>query len=481
MELSQPTFSPVNTGYGKTLEEEVIEEFQSLFKGSILRREDADYPEACKIWNAMIDKKPGIIAYCTGVADVILAVNFARDNHMLTAIRSGGHNVSGSCMCEDGIVIDLSRMSAVWVDPKNKIAKVQGGALWADVDRETQAFGLMTPGGVVSETGVAGLTLSGGLSWTRRKYGLTVDNLVGVDLVTASGELISASEEENPDLFWAVKGGGGNFGIVTSFDFQLHEMGPEVMLAATMFPLEDLEKVMDFWLEFMKDAPEEITVDMGIWSIAEHPAFPSELHHKQVVSLFSVYAGDAEEGEKALQAIREVTTPVLDLSGRMPYTIAQSAFDFMNPKSAFHHYWKSIYVEEFSEEIKNIILDRGPNRPEGSSLIFIRPFGGAVSKISPSETAFGKRQNFLISIDTTWKNPVDTDRCVAWTKDFWNQLLPFSDGQTYFGFAGGMDEVDEMVSYSFQENMNRLTEVKSKYDPNNFFRVNQNIKPAVSL
>ncbi len=478
MENNHSNYSPVQTGNGETLSEEALAAFQAQFKGKILRKEDGEYGEARKIWNGMIDKKPGLIVYCTGAADVIAAVNFARENNLLTAVRSGGHNVSGSCMCDDGIVIDLSQMNAVWVDPKNKVAKVQGGALWAHVDRETQAFGLMTPGGVVSDTGVAGLTLSGGLSWTRRKYGLTIDNMLSVDLVTAEGQFIRASESENPDLFWAVRGAGGNFGIVTSFEFRLHEMGPEVMLAATMYPMEEAEKVFDFWLNFMKDAPNEITIDLGLWSIPDHPAFPPELRNRPVVALFGVYAGDAAEGEKALDPIRRVATPVLDLSGRMPYTAAQSAFDFANPKSEFLNYWKSIYVNEISEDLKKIVLERAFKRPADSVLIFIRPFGGAVDDVAAKDSAFGQRDQFLISVDSTWKDPADTDKCIAWTKAFWNQMLPFSEGKTYFGFAGGMDEVEEMVANSFRENQDRLTEVKNKYDPKNFFRINQNIKPT---
>ena len=481
MENNHPNYSPVQTGNGGTLSEEAFAIFQAQFKGKILRKEDEAYEEARKIWNGMIDKRPGLIVYCTGVADVVAAVNFAQENSMLTAVRSGGHNVSGSCICDDGIVVDLSQMNAVWVDPKRKAAKAQGGALWVHVDRETQAFGLMTPGGVVSDTGVAGLTLSGGLSWTRRKYGLTIDNMLSVDLVTADGRFLTASETENPDLFWAVRGGGGNFGIVTSFEFQLHQLGPEVMLAATMYPMEEAEKVFDFWLDFMKDAPNEITVDLGLWSIPDHPAFPPEFRNRPIVALFGVYAGDAAEGEKALQAIREVTTPVLDLSGRMPYTAAQSAFDFANPKAEFLNYWKSIYVNEISKDLKKIVLDRALNRPADSALIFIRPFGGAVDAVSTKGSAFGQRDQFLISIDTTWKDRADTEKCIAWTKAFWDQMLPFSEGKTYFGFAGGMDEVHELVADSFRENHERLAEVKTKYDPNNFFRLNQNIKPAAKI
>lgn len=478
MENTTKSYSPVKTGNGATLSEEAIADFLTTFKGTVLRQEDEGYDEARIIWNAMIAKKPGMIAFCTGVADVITAVNFARENNMLTAVRSGGHNVSGTSMCDDGMIIDLSRMNAVWVDPKSKTAKVQGGALWGDVDRETQVFGLMTPGGVVSETGVAGLTLSGGLSWTRRKYGMTIDSMISVDMVTADGQFVTASETENSDLFWAIRGAGGNFGIVTSFEFKLYDLGPEVMFAATMYPMSEAEKVMNFWQDFMEDAPNEITVDIGFWEIPVHPAFPPEFHKKPFVALFSMYAGDAAEGEKMLAPIRQVATPLLDLSNRMPYATAQAMFDFANPKGAHLHYWKSIYTNEINDDLKQMILDRARKRPANQSLIFIRPFGGAVNDVSAAGSAFGKRDQFLISIDTTWVDPADTEKCIAWTKDFWNQMIPFSEGQTYFGFAGGLDEVDELVADSFGDNYQKLVEIKTKYDPHNFFSINQNIKPA---
>lgn len=417
-----------------------------------------------------------MIVYCNGSADVISAVNFARENNLITAIRSGGHNVSGNCLCEGGVVIDLSRMNGVWVDPKKKVVKVQGGALWSDVDRETQVFGLMTPGGVVSSTGVAGLTLSGGIGWTRRKHGLTVDNLLSVDLITAAGEYITASEDENTDLFWALKGGGGNFGIVTSFDFKLHELGPEVMFAATLYPIKYMDDVIDTWYDKSQEIPEEITLDMNIWSIPKSPMFPQELHHQKVAGIFGFYTGDSQKGEQALQFVREVAQPVADLSNRMPFTVVQSAFDSVYPKNEQLHYWKSIYMDEINEKAWSIIKKYGQNRPVETILIFIRHFGGAVDRPDHA-TAFGKRAKYLISIDSTWLDPKDTEKCIAWTQAFWNALRPYSNGQTYFGFAGSMEEQEELVSPSFGTNYSRLEAIKAKYDPDNFFRLNQNIKP----
>ena len=309
------------------LEPDTVTEFEAEFQGEVIGRNEPGYDEARAVWNGMIDKYPAMVARCTGTADVARAVTFARENDLLVAVRGGGHNVAGTAVCDDGIVIDLSEMNGVVVHPDDRTARVQAGATWGEVDRETQHFGLVTPGGVVSMTGVAGLTLGGGYSHLRRKFGLTCDNLRSVDLVTADGEVLTASEEEHEDLFWALRGGGGNFGVATSFEFELHELGPEVMHAGTAYPIETASTVLRQWRDFIQDAPDEITSDAVLWSIPAHEHFPPDLHGTPVIITAGVYAGPVDEGKKALQPLREFDEPIIDLSGVDPYTHVQKQFD----------------------------------------------------------------------------------------------------------------------------------------------------------
>src|SRR6056297_820987 len=316
------------------------EELQSTFRGQLIQPSDADYDEARQVWNGYIDKHPALIAQCTGTADVIDAVTFPRKHDIEVSVRGGGHNVAGSALCDDGMVIDLSGMRGIHVDASQKLARVQGGATWGDLDRETQVFGLAAPGGVVSTTGVAGLTLGGGLGWLRKKHGLSCDNLQSVEIVTADGTLRTASSMENQDLFWALRGGGGNFGVVTSFEFELHEVGPDVMMCAIMYPIDIAENVLATWKEFMLDSPDEISAQLLFWTIPDIDAFPKEARGKQVVAITAMYVGHPDEGEKALQKLREIDTPVLDLSGKTPYTVANSMFDPFFPKHERYYYFK---------------------------------------------------------------------------------------------------------------------------------------------
>ena len=366
----------------------------------------------------MFDKRPAIIARCSNTADVIAAVNYARDKRLITAVRCGGHNSSGSGSCDGGIVIDLSRMNAVRVDANTRRAIVQGGATWGDFDREAQVHGLATPGGVVSATGVGGLTLAGGLGWLRGKYGLSIDNVLSVEIVTADGQLRTASASENKDLYWAVRGGGGNFGVVTSFEFQLHPVGPEVMFLGAMYRAEDAALVMKRWRDFMKTAPDELGGTMVEFStIPEDPGYPQETWGERVVALAGVWAGGADEGERAVQPLREFAKPLIDLSGRMPYCTVQQLYDPLFPKGVHRAYFKSVYLNGLDDAAIDMIAPRCADRPSDLSLCSVWYLGGAVSRVAGDATAFGDRDmQYMLSVDLLWKSPADDEKNLSWSR-----------------------------------------------------------------
>ncbi len=453
-------------------------------RGEVLARGDEGYDNARLIWNAMFDKKPAVIARCSGVADVIQTVNFARGNGLLTAVRCGGHNSSGSGSCDGGIMIDLSRMKAVRVDPRVRRAWVQGGATWGDFDREAQVHGLATPGGVVSATGVGGLTLAGGLGYLRGKYGLSLDNVVSVDIVTADGQLRTASASENSDLYWAVRGGGGNFGIVISFEFQLQPIGPEVMFLGAVYRAVDAVQVMKRWRNFMETAPDEIRGTLVEFStIPADPEYPREAWGARVMTLAGVWAGPANEGESGVKPLRELATPLLDLSGRMPYCSVQRLYDGLFPKGMHRAYFKSVYLNGLSDAMIEEIASRALDRPSDLTLCSVWDLGGAVSRVPASATAFGDRgMRYMLSIDSLWKNPADDERNLSWSRSFWSDMKRHSGGRAYLNFAGLGEEGEELVRKSYgTANYERLVALKGKYDPTNLFRLNQNIKPAAWL
>ena len=455
-----------------------VQELRLQLRGELIEPGDSGYEDARKIWNGMIDKRPAMIVRCTGVADVIRAVKFAKARNILVAVRGGGHNVAGNAVCDGGMVIDLSRMKGIRVDPRALRARAEGGVTWGELDRETQAFGLATPGGEVSTTGIAGLTLGGGWGWLRRKYGLSCDNLRSVDLVTADGELVTASESENPDLFWGVRGGGGNFGIVVSFEYRLHPVGPEVMLAAPLYAEEKAPKILRAWRDFCADAPDEVTSEVDFWAIPELPGVAKELYGRPVVAVASVYAGPADEGERLLQATREFDTPVLDLSAREPYTTVQTAFDPFFPKGTLLYYWKSLYLDRLDDEVIGAICSLTADRPSMKTLVNISQMGGAMARVYPEDTAYGRRDApFLLSIDSTWLDPKDTERNIGWTRKFWKSMERYSYGGLYLNFPGLGEEGDALVRAAYGANYDRLVALKRRYDPDNFFRLNQNINP----
>jgi FAD/FMN-containing dehydrogenase len=467
------------------LNETTVAALAGSLGGELLRPGDPAYDGARRVWNGMIDRSPALIVRCAGVADVIAAVNFAREinqsagsgQRLPVSILGGGHHVAGNAVNEGGIVIDLSRMRGVRVDRKSGTVHAQGGATWGDVDRETQIFGLAVPGGVVSSTGIAGLTLHGGMGWLRSKHGLSIDNLVSVDIVTADGQLRTASAEENPDLFWAVRGAGSNFGVVTSFEFAMHPVGPLVALAAVAYAPEDTPRVLAAWRDFMDAAPDEISGSVVFWSLPPAEMFPAELHGRPVLLVAALYTGPADDGEAALLPLRQLAEPVLDMSGTLPYTVLQSSFDPFFPKG-WLFYWKSLYLDRLEEAEIAALTRIGADRPTPLSAVALRRLGGQMARVAADETAFGSRAApYLLSLDTTWNDPRDTERCVQWTRDTWRAAHQFSSGGLYLNFAGFGEEKEALVRAGYGANYERLVEIKTRYDPTNLFRMNNNIPP----
>ncbi len=459
-------------GAEAALGESVVEQFASKLRGELPCPGDPGYEEVRLVWNDLIDKRPALIARCAGVRDVIDSVTFARENDLLVAVRGGGHNVAGNAVCDSGLAIDLSPMKRIRVDPERRTVRAQGGATWADLDRETQVFGLATPGGEVSETGIAGLTLGGGIGLLRRKYGLSCDNLLSADVVTADGRFLTASETENADLFWGIRGGGGNFGVVTTFEYRLHPVGPEVMAAAVMYPFEQATELLHAWRDYTEQAPDEVTSEVLLWSI---PDFPEELRGEPTVVVAGMYAGPAQVGERELQPLREFGTPLVDLSGLEPYTVAQSSFVGFFPDGLLY-YWKSLYLDHLDDAM----VFNAENRPSPKTLLIARHLGGTISRVSEDATAYGNRNaQFNLSIDSTWEDPTESERNIAWTREVWTKMRQFSNGGIYLNFAGFLEEGEKLLHEAHGENYERLVALKTKYDPTNLFRLNHNLKPTV--
>lgn len=461
-----------------TLEKEAIRAFVEKLRGNLIHAGHDRYEEVRLVWNGLIDKHPALIARCIGTGDVVDAINFARENELLVAVRGGGHNVAGNAVCDDGLVIDLSLMRGVQVDPAKRTARVEPGANWGDLDKETQLHGLVTPGGQVSMTGVAGLTLGGGMGYLRRKWGLSCDNLLSVEIVTADGQVITASQDEHPDLFWAVRGGGGNFGIVTSFEFRLHPLGPEIYSALTAYPFTEAASVLRNWRDFVVEAPDEVTCDAMVLGMPPLPGVPPEMHWKPVVILVALYAGPPEEGERILQPVREMGTPLADMSARQPYVALQSGVDPLFADGQLY-YWKSLFADRLSDEVIDEVVAQAAEKPSPQTMFALRSLGGAMGRVPEEATAYGNRDAmFNISIDTTWQDPTRTDEMIAWTRAGWANLREQTGGGVYINFAGFGEKNDMLARAAYGRNYERLRQVKSKYDPNNLFCINQNIAPA---
>jgi FAD/FMN-containing dehydrogenase len=445
--------------------------------GHVIAPDQPDYDSGRRVWNGMIDKRPVAIARCADETDVAEAIRFATEYDLPLAVRGGGHNVAGTAIVDRGVVIDLSAMRGVHMHAGGTV-HVQGGATWADVDRATAPLGLATPGGVVSETGVAGLALSGGVSHQRRRDGMTIDNLVAAEVVLADGRLVRASADEHPDLYWALRGGGGNFGVVTSFEFRLHELGPEVFGLNVAYPLEDADRVLTGWRDAVDDASDELSTAGLIWSLPVVDELPEELRGVPYVGVAGMWAGDPDEGERVTRGLRQLATPLLDMSARASYLEFQSALDPFFP-AGVRRYWKALYLDGFSDAAIETTVDWSRRRPSSDTLVIVRHCGGAMSRVGAEETAFGDRSSeWMLSIDSSWEDPDDDDTNVAYTRAFWDAAAPFSDGKTYFNFPGLFEEGDAAVRASYGANHDRLARIKAAYDPENVFRPGQNIRPA---
>ena len=464
-------------GQETALDEDAVEEFAGQLRGVVAGPGADSYEEARTIWNAMIDRHPGAVVRCAGAADVKRAVIFARKHDLLISVRSGGHNIAGNAVSDGGLMIDLSAMTSVRVDPDARTARVEAGATLGDFDIEAQAFGLATPLGINSTTGVAGLTLGGGFGWISRKYGLTIDNLLSADVVTAEGEIVRASEAENSDLFWAIRGGGGNFGVVTSFEFQLHPVGPEVLSGLIIHPYAKAPELLEKYRDFVADAPEELTCWVVLRKAPPLPFLSEDVHGTDVLIFAACYAGDMEEGAKALKPLQDLGEPIADVISPHTFTGWQTAFDPLLTPGA-RNYWKSHVFTELGDGVLETVLEYAGKLPTAECEIFIAQLGAAVNRIAPDATAYPHRDaEFILNVHTRWQDAAQDDECVQWARDFFVATAPYATGGVYVNFMPE-DEADRVKEGAYGLNFDRLAALKAKYDPGNLFRMNQNIEPA---
>jgi FAD/FMN-containing dehydrogenase len=452
-----------------------LDQLKSAFRGELIDASHAAYESARKVYNGMIDKRPALIARCVDVADVIAAVKYGRDNNLLTAIRGGGHNGAGLGTCDDGLVIDLGRMKGIRVDPAAKTVRVEGGCIWGDVDHATHAFGMATPCGFISTTGVAGLTLGGGIGYLTRRYGLTIDNLLSADVVLADGRFVTASASENSDLFWALRGGGGNFGVVTSFEFRLHPVNT-VNFGPTFWALEEAGVVLKAYRDFIQKVPETISGFFAFLVVPPAPMFPEHLHMKKVCGIVWCCTGTAEETDAATKSMRSLGNPLLDHVGPAPFPAVQSLFDGLFVPG-LQWYWRADNFTELSDEAIARHVEHGSKLPSMLSTMHLYPVNGAPQRVRRTDTAYSFREalfaEVIVGVDP---DPANADAITKWCKDYWDALHPYSAGGAYVNFM--MDEGQDRVQATYRDNYQRLAEIKKKYDPTNFFRVNQNIQPA---
>ena len=469
--------SLMNLQAGKTwIGAEAIEALAGRLRGRVLDASDAAYEEARTIWNAMVDRRPALIVQCAGAADVINAVRFASDNKLLVSVRGGGHNIAGNAVCDGGLMIDLSPMKSVRVDITAKRAWVEPGATLADVDKETQSFGLAVPTGINSTTGIAGLTLGGGFGWITRKFGLTIDNLVSADVVTANGELVRASQTQNSDLFWALRGGGGNFGIVTAFEFQLHDLGPQVLSGLVVHPIADARAVLEQYRQALETAPDELTCWVVMRQAPPLPFLPQEWHGKEVLVLAICWCGDLDAGEKATQRLRSIGKPIADVVGPHPFAGWQQAFDPLLTPGA-RNYWKSHDFIALSDPAIEVLLDAIGKLPGPECEVFIAHVGGAAGRIAAGATAFPQRNShFVMNVHARWREAAMDQACIGWARQLFEAAKPHSAGTAYINFMPE-DETDR-VEAAYGDNYKRLAQIKQQYDPQNLFRMNQNVRPV---
>lgn len=451
-----------------------FEELRERVRGDVITRDDDEYELARRVYNAMIDKRPRVIVRPRNAGDVVTAVDFSREHELDLAIRGGGHSVPGFGTCEDGVVIDLSLMRGVRVDPRSRTARTEGGATWGDFNHATHAFGLATTGGIISTTGIGGLTLGGGIGYLTRGFGLSCDNLRSCDVVTADGSLLTASESENEDLFWALRGGGGNFGVVTSFEFNLHEI-KDIYGGPMFFEVEHMGDVLRSFADFIADAPEEMGGFPAFQIAPPLPFIPEERHGDTFCAIVACWAGPIDQGEKAIKPLRNIAPIVAEHVGPMPYPMLNSAFDALVPPG-LQHYWKANFVRELGDEVIAAHLEHGPKIPVVNSTVHFYPINGACHRVGADETAFGHRDaNFAPVIAGMWPDPADNEKNIAWVRDYYAATAPYSEEGGYINFAA--DDDQERVTSNYGASYKRLVKIKRKYDPDNLFHMNQNIEP----
>jgi FAD/FMN-containing dehydrogenase len=454
-----------------------IEELGASFGGELLQSEHAGYDAARTIFNGMIDRRPAVIARCTGVADVIAAVNFARDNDLVIAVKGGGHGVPGYSVCDDGVMIDLTPMKGIWVDPERKVARAQAGLTWGEFDRETQQFGLAVTGGRVPSTGISGLTLGSGSGWIERKLGLTADSLISADVVTADGRFVTASEDRNADLFWGLRGGSGNFGIVTSFEFALHDFGPIVYGGLLAFPRPAAGKLVHLLRDVMKDAPDDLALNLAFITAPPEPFVPEEARGQPAVGLVVCWSGDIERGEEMVKPFRDLE-PVLDIVGPIPY--AQGLQRLIEPgnQAGNLNYWKADFVDELTDEAIDTLIEQVNRAQSPLSQVILEPLGGAIARVDDDAMALGKRQAaFAFHCIAMWQDPAESDVHVGWAKDLAAAMDRFSVPGVYLNYTSDQ-ETEEQVRSTYGSKYERLVALKDKWDPENVFCLNANIKPS---
>jgi len=459
-----------------SLDSKKIDGLKQGFAGKVILPGDGDYDEARKIWNAMVDKRPAVIARCAGAPDVVKAVNFARDNGVALAVRGAGHHIAGNSICDGGLVVDLSHMKKVTVDAAKKLAVAEGGATLGDLDAATAAHGLATPVGINSTTGVAGLTLGGGFGWISRKYGMTVDNLESAEMVTAKGEVVRASAKENPDLFWALRGGSGNFGVVTRFEYRLHAVGPDLLSGLIVYPFSQARPVLQKYRDFTKKAPAELSVWTVLRKAPPLPFLPAEVHGKEVVVLALLYVGDPAKGQELIAPLRTFGTPVGEHVGVQPFVAWQQAFDPLLTPGA-RNYWKSHNFTEISDGLLDIVIKYVAKLPSDECEIFFGAIGCATKQPAPDATAYAHRATeYVMNVHGRWQTAAEDKHCIEWCREYFDATAPFASAGAYVNFLTE-DETDR-VRNAYGPNYDRLAQIKRKYDPDNLFRVNMNIKPA---
>jgi FAD/FMN-containing dehydrogenase len=472
--MSEVQFSALKGGT-IALPTDILTALRPQLRGSICLPDEPGYDEARTIWNAMIDRRPGAVVRCRGASDVMCAVRLAHDNGLLVAVRGGGHNISGNAVCEGGLLIDLSPMRSVRIDPKRQTARVEPGVTLGEFDKEAQAFGLATPLGINSTTGVAGLTLGGGFGWLSRKFGFTVDNLISADVVTADGALVQASAVENPDLFWAIRGGGGNFGVVTSFEFKLHPVDPNLASGLIVHPFARARELLAGYREIAAAAPDELSIWVVLRKAPPLPFLPAEVHGKEILVFAVCYAGEPANAEKALAPLRALGEPIADVIGVQPYAAWQTAFDPLLTPGAFN-YWKSHNFTALSDGLLDTLVDYVGTLPTEECEIFIGQVGGASNRIGAEATAYPHRDtNFVMNVHTRWRERGDEQTAIKWAREFFAATAPHATGGVYVNFMP--EDETERVPAAYGSSYVRLTALKAKYDPGNLFRLNQNVQP----